>query len=182
MKNQKLQKVIPMVEIIKESNDDLNKNLFLKELSKVSDGVTLQITRISDAITSKRRNKNEDFIYIDFLILGDLIGKFVLNDDGTVKDESINVNGEIIAVPFTLNEADEFGNYTISKGKNLWNILNYGMKEKKMIPARNNSSIRCNYDEIAYALHDLNFNAIAKLVKSKDFNDYYRLEVNEKGE
>lgn len=169
-----------MVEIIKESNDDLNKNLFLKTLAKTNDGVNLQITRISDAIASKRRNKNEDFIYMDFLILGDLTGKFILNDDGTVKDETININGEIIAIPFTLNEVDETGNYTISKGKNLFNILNYGMKEKKMIPVNNNSSIRCNYDEIVAALSDLNFNATAKLVNSKDFNDYYRLEVNER--
>ena len=54
-----------MVEIIKESNPDLNKNLFIKELSKVADGVTLQISRISDAIPSNR-NKKEDFVYIDF--------------------------------------------------------------------------------------------------------------------
>ena len=58
--------------------------------------------------------------------------------------------------------------------------MNYGMKEKKMIPVNNNSSIRCNYDEIVAALSDLNFNATAKLVNSKDFNDYYRLEVNER--
>ena len=171
-----------MVEIIKESNDDLNKNLFLKELSKVADGVNLQITRISDAIASKRRNKNEDFIYIDFLILDDFTGKFELNDDGTVKDKTININGEIIAIPFTLNEIDESGNYTIGKGKNLFNILNYGMKEKKMIPMNNNSSIRCNYDEIKSALFDLNFTAIGVLINSKDFNDYYRLEVKEKGD
>lgn len=171
-----------MVEIIKESNDDLNKNLFLKELAKLKDGVNLQITRISDAIESKKRNNNDDFIYIDFLILDDFNGKFILNDDGTVKDETININGEIIAVGFTLSECDSSGNYIISKGKNLFNILNYGMKENNMIPGNNNSSIRCNYDEIKTALTDLNFNAIAKLIKSKDFNDYYRLEVNEKGE
>ena len=140
-----------MVEIIKESNDDLNKNLFLKELSKVADGVTLQITRISDAIASKR-NKKEDYVYIDFLILDDFTGKFILNKDGTVKDETNNINGEIIAIPFTLNEVDETGNYVIGRGKNLFNILNYGMKEKKMIPQNNNSSIRCNYDEIKSAL------------------------------
>jgi len=171
-----------MVEIIKESNDDLNKNLFLKELSKVSDGVTLQITRISDAISSKKRNDKSDFIYIDFLILDDFTGKFILNNDGTVKDETININGEIIAIGFTLSEIDESGNYTIGKGKNLFNILNYGMKEKNMIPKNNNSSIRCNYDEIKSALHDLNFKAIGVLINSKDFNDYYRLEVKEKGE
>lgn len=171
-----------MVEIIKESNPDLNKNLFLKELSKLSDGVNLQITRISDAIASKRRNKNEDFIYVDFLILDDFTGKFILNDDETVKDETININGEIIAIPFTLNEVDETGNYTIGRNKNLFNILNYGMKEKKMIPENNNSSIRCNYDEIKSALHDLNFNGVGVLVNSKDFKDYYRLEVKEKGD
>ena len=71
-----------MVEIIKESNDDLNKNLFLKELSKVADGVTLQITRISDAFESKKKNDKSDFIYIDFLILDDFTGKFKLNPDG----------------------------------------------------------------------------------------------------
>lgn len=170
-----------MVEIIKESNDDLNKNLFLKELSKVADGVTVQITRISDVFESKR-NKKDDYVYIDFIILDDFTGKFILNNDGTVKDETININGEIIAIPFTLNELDESGNYTIGKGKNIFNILNYGMKEKNMIPQNNNSSIRCNYDEIVDALSDLNFKAIGKLINSKDFNDYYRLEVNEKGE
>ena len=167
-----------MVEIIKESNPDLNKNLFLKELSTVADGVTLQITRISDAIASNR-NKKEDFVYIDFIILGDFTGKFILNNDGTVKDETININGEIIAIPFTLNEVDETGNYTIGRGKNLFNILNHGMKEKKMIPINNNSSIKCNYDEIVSALTDLNFKATAVLINSKDFNDYYRLEVKE---
>lgn len=170
-----------MVEIIKESNDDLNKNLFLKELSNVADGVTLQITRISDVFESKR-SKKDDYVYIDFMILDDFTGKFILNNDGTVKDESININGEIIAIPFTLNELDESGNYTIGKGKNIFNILNYGMKENKMIPQNNNSSIRCNYDEIVAALSDLNFKAIGKLIKSKDFNDYYRLEVYEKGD
>lgn len=169
-----------MVEIIKESNPDLNKNLFLKELSTVADGVTLQITRISDAIASNR-NKKEDFVYIDFIILGDFTGKFILNNDGTVKDETININGEIIAIPFTLNEVDETGNYTIGRGKNLFNILNYGMKEKNMIPANNNSTIKCNYDEIKSALMDLNFKGVGVLVNSKDFNDYYRLEVKEKG-
>ena len=113
-----------MVEIIKESNPDLNKNLFLKELSKADNGVALQITKISDAFESKKRNNNEDFIYINFLILDDLTGKFILNNDGTVKDETININGEIIAIGFTLSEVDESGNYTISKGKNLFNILN----------------------------------------------------------
>lgn len=171
-----------MVEIIKESNPDLNKNLFLKELSKADNGVALQITKISDAFESKKRNNNEDFIYINFLILDDLTGKFILNNDGTVKDETININGEIIAIGFTLSEIDESGNYTISKGKNLFNILNYGMKEKQMIPRNNNSSIRCNYNEIVAALSDLNFTATGKLIKSKDFNDYYRLEVYEKGD
>ena len=170
-----------MVEIIKESNPDLNKNLFLKELSDVTDGVSLQITRISDAIASNR-NKKEDFIYIDFIVLSDFTGKFILNNDGTVKDETVNINGEIIAIPFTLNEVDAAGNYTIGRGKNLFNILNYGMKEKQMIPKDNNSTIKCNYDEIKSALSDLNFKGVGVLVNSKDFNDYYRLEVKEKGE
>ena len=169
-----------MVEIIKESNPDLNKNLFLKALADKDDGVTLEVSRISDAIASKR-NKKEDFVYIDFVILDDFAGKFILNNDGTVKDETININGDIIAIPFTLNELDDAGNYTISKGKNIFNILNYGMKKKKMIPANNNSSIRCNYNEIVAALSDLNFKAIGVLVNSKDFNDYYRLEVLENG-
>lgn len=51
-----------------------------------------------------------------------------------------------------------------------------------MIPVNNNSSIRCNYDEIESALLDLNFKATSNLFKSKDFNDYYMLEVLETGE
>ncbi len=46
----------------------------------------------------------------------------------------------------------------------------------------NNSSIRCNYGEIESALMDLDFKGTSNLFKSKDFNDYYRLEVLETGE
>lgn len=165
-----------MVEIIKESNDNLNKNLFLKELAEKDDGVKLQITRISDAIPSNR-NKKDDFIYMDFEVLDDFVGRFTLNNNGTVKDETANINGDIIAIAFTLNEVDMNGNYTIGKGKNLFNILNYGMKEKNMIPESNKNSIKCSYKEIKSALLNLKFIATAKLVESKDFNDYLRLEV-----
>lgn len=170
-----------MVEIIAESNPDLNKNLFLKELSKKVDGITLKITRISDAIASNR-NKKEDFIYIDFLIIDEFKAPLKLDDSGKILNEIVDATGDIIAIPFTLSEVDESGNYIISRGKNLFNILNYAMKEKQMIPINNNSSIRCNYAEIESALSDLTFKAIGKLVNSKDFNDYYRLEVYEKGD
>ena len=93
----------------------------------------------------------------------------------------IDATGEIIAIPFTLNESDSTGNYLISRNKNIFNILNYAMKEKKMIPENNSSSIKCNYDEIKTALTDLKFKATGVLVNSKDFNNYYRLEVK-KGE
>ena len=165
-----------MVEIIKESNPDLNKKLFLKELSRVESGVALQVTKISDAIPSNR-NKKEDFIYIDFMILDDFIGKFKIDESNVILNETININGEIIAIPFTLNESDVNGNYTVGRNKNLFNILNYAMKEQQMIPENNNSSIRCSYSEIITALDFLTFNATAVLVESKDFNNYYRLEV-----
>ena len=167
-----------MVEIIAESNPDLDKNLFLKELSKVNDGITLKVTRISDAIAS-HRNKKEDFIYMDFLIIDEFKAPLTLDETGAIIPDIIDATGDIIAIPFTLSEVDENGNYTINRGKNLFNILNYGMKQHKMIPMNNNSSIRCNYDEIESALSDLDFRATANLVNSKDFNDYYRLEVME---
>ncbi len=165
-----------MVEIIPESNPDIDKNLFLKELSKVADGINLKIIKISDAMQSNR-NKKDDFIYINFLITDEFKGKFFLNNDGTVKDELTDICDDIIAIPFTLNELDETRNYTIGRNSNLFQILNYGMKKQKIIPINNNSSIRCNYDEIKSALMDLTFVGTANLVNSKDFNDYYRLEV-----
>lgn len=165
-----------MVEIIPESNPDIDKNLFLKELSKVADGINLKIIKISDAMQSNR-NKKDDFIYINFLITDEFKGKFFLNNDGTVKDELTDICDDIIAIPFTLNELDETRNYTIGRNSNLFQILNYGMKKQRIIPINNNSSIRCNYDEIKSALMDLTFVATANLVNSKDFNDYYRLEV-----
>lgn len=167
-----------MVEIIAESNPDLDKNLFLKELSKVDDGITLKVTRISDAIAS-HRNKKEDFIYIDFLIIDEFKAPLTLDETGAIIPDVIDATGDIIAIPFTLSEVDVNENYTINRGKNLFNILNYGMKQHKMIPMNNNSSIRCNYDEIESVLSDLTFKATANLVNSKDFNDYYRLEVME---
>ena len=170
-----------MVEIIPESNPELDKNLFLKELSKVSGGITLKITRISDAIAS-HRNKKEDFIYMDFLIVDEFKAPLILDESGAAKTDSVDATGDIIAIPFTLNEVDETGNYIINKGKNIFNILNYGMKQHKMIPVNNNSSIKCNYDEISSALYDLEFKATATLVNSRDFNNYYRLEVLETGE
>ena len=168
--------VLNMVEIIPERNPDIDKNLFLKELSEKSGGITLKIIRISDAIASNR-NKKDDFIYIDFLIIDEFKGKLILNDDRTVKNETIDVTNDIIGIPFTLNELDETKNYTIGRNKNIFNILNYAMKKQKIIPINNNSSIRCTYDEIKSALINLTFNSTAKLIKSKDFNDYYRLEV-----
>lgn len=165
-----------MVEIIPESNPDIDKNLFLKELSKAADGINLRIIKISDAMTSNR-NKKDDFIYINFSILDEFKGKFFLNDDRTVKDEITDICDDIIAIPFTLNELDETKNYTIGRNSNLFQILNYGMKKAGMIPINNNSSIRCNYDEIKSALINLTFVGTANLVKSKDFNDYYRLEI-----
>ena len=165
-----------MVEIIPESNPDIDKNLFLKELSKATDGINLKIIKISDAMQSNR-NKKDDFIYINFLILDEFKGKFFLNNDGTVKNEVTDICNDIIAMAFTLNELDETRNYTIGRNSNLFQILNYGMKKQKIIPINNSSSIRCNYDEIKSALMDLTFVATANLVNSKDFNDYYRLEV-----
>ena len=170
-----------MVEIIKESNPDLDKNLFLRALAKVDDGVTLKITRISDAIASHRK-KTDDFIYIDFLIVDEFKAPLVLDETGIAKTDTVDATGEIIAIPFTLGEINENENYTIGRNSNLFQILNYGMKQHKMIPVNNNSSIRCNYDEIESALLDLNFKATSNLFKSKDFNDYYRLEVLETGE
>lgn len=167
-----------MVEIIPESNPDLNKNLFLKELYKVADGINLKIVNISEPKESKR-NKNDVYIYIDFLIVDAFKGKLILNNDGTVKDEIIDATGDIIAIPFTLNECDETGNYPINRSKNLFNILNYAMKKTKMIPVNNHSSLKATFDEIKSALMNLTFKATANLVKSKDFNDYYRLEVRE---
>lgn len=170
-----------MVEIIKESNPDLDKNLFLRALAKVENGVTLEITRISDAIASNR-NKKDDYIYMDCLILDEFKAPLILDETGVAKPDDVDATGDIIAIPFTLGELDETENYTISRSKNLFNILNYGMKQHKMIPVNNNSSLRCNYDEIESALLNLKFKATANLVNSKDFNDYYRLEVLETGE
>ena len=167
-----------MVEIIKEANPDLNKDLFIKALAKVDDGVTVKITEISDAMASYR-NKNEDFIYINFLIIDNFKAALTVDETGVAKPDVVDATDDIIRISFTLGEANESGNYIISRGKNIFNILNYGMKQHKMIPENNNSKIVCNYDEIVTALVDLNFKAIGKLVNSKDFNDYYRLEVME---
>ena len=170
-----------MVEIIKESNPELDKNLFLRELSKVDNGITLKITRISDAIASHRK-KTDDFVYIDFLIVDSFKAPLILGENGVAKTDIVDATGDIIAIPFTLGEVDETGNYTIGRNSNLFQILNYGMKQHNIIPVNNNSSIRCNYDEIKSALLDLNFKGKSNLFKSKDFNDYYRLEVDETGE
>ena len=165
-----------MVEIIKEANPDLNKDLFIKALAKVDDGVTVKITEISDAKVSYRK-KNEDFIYIYFLIVDNFKAALTVDETGVAKSDIVDATDEIIRISFTLGEVDANDNYTISRSKNLFNILNYGMKQHKMIPENNNSKIVCNYDEIATALTDLTFKATGKLVNSKDFNDYYRLEV-----
>lgn len=168
-----------MVEIIPESNPDLNKNLFLKELSKLSDGITLKIVGISEPKESKR-NKKDSYFYIDFKIIDEFKAKLILNDDGTVKNETIDATGDIIAILYTLNEIDDTGNYLINRSKNLFNIINYGMKQHNMIPINNKCSLKATFDEIETALNGLTFKATANLVKSKDFNDYYRLEVLEK--
>lgn len=165
-----------MVEIIPEPNLNIDSDLFLKELSKVADGIKFKIIKISDAMQSNR-DKKKDYISVNLLILGEFKGKVYLNDDGTVNDELIDLTNDIIRVSFTLGELDETKNYNVYQRSNLFQILNYGMKKAGMIPINNNKSFRCNYDEIKTALMDLTFIGTAKLIKSKDFNDYYRLEI-----
>lgn len=170
-----------MVEIIKEPNAEIDKNLFLKELSKSANGITLKINKVSDAIASNR-NKKEDFIYIEFIIKDEFKAPLKKDETGAIIPTLINVTDDIIAIPFTLNEVDASGNYMISRNKNIFNILNYALKEKCMISENNHNSFKANYNEIKTALSDLEFKATANLVKSRDFNDYYKLEVLETGE
>ena len=77
-----------MVEIIKESNPELDKNLFLRELSKVDNGISLKITRISDAIASHRK-KTDDFVYIDFLIIDSFKAPLILGENGVAKTDIV---------------------------------------------------------------------------------------------
>ena len=116
---------------------------------------------------------------MDFLIIDEFKAPLTLDETGAIIPDVIDVTGDIISIPFTLSEVDDNDNYTINREKNLFNILNYGMKQHNMIPKNNKSSIKCNYDEIELALDGLTFKATANLVNSKDFNDYYRLEVME---
>lgn len=170
-----------MVEIIPESNPDLNKNEFLKVLyENYEDGIPLKVTRVSECIPSSR-NKDEDYIYIDFLISGECKGLITMNDGITDETTIFDASDDIIAIPFTIGEPDENKNYPINRKKNIFNILNYGMKKQGMIPANNTSSLKATYDEIKTAIEELEFIGTARLVKSKEFNNYLRLEVKEKG-
>lgn len=162
-----------MVTIIKEVNKDLDKNMFLQNL--VNKEVNLRIVRVSEPLQSRR--KNEEFIYIDFEVLSDFEGYFTQN-----KKQTDNIKGEIISIGFTLSEVNENNEYKISKGKNIYNILNYALKIKHMIPVNNNSSFFIAYDEIYKALNGLEFKATSTEVESRDFNNYYRLEIYEKGD
>ena len=159
-----------MVSIIKEVNKDLNKNMFLQNLLKKE--VILKIVRVSEPLQSRR--KNEEFIYIDFEVLSDFEGYFTQN-----KKETYNIKGEIISIGFTLSEVNENKEYRITKGKNIFNILNYALKIKHMIPINNSSSFFIAYDELYEALNGLEFKATSTEVKSRDFNNYLKLEVVE---
>ena len=125
-----------LVSIIKEVNKDLDKNMFLQNLLKKE--VILKIVRVSEPLQSRR--KNEEFIYIDFEVLSDFEGYFTKN-----KEQADNIKGEIISIGFTLSEVNENNEYKISKGKNIYNILNYDLKIKNMITTNNNSSIFFKY-------------------------------------
>lgn len=157
-----------VVSIIKEVNKDLDKNMFLQNLLKKE--VILKIVRVSEPLQSRR--KNEEFIYIDFEVLSDFEGYFTQN-----KEQADNIKGEIISIGFTLSEVNENNEYKISKGKNIFNILNYALKIKHMIPTNNNSSFFIAYDEIYEALNGLEFKATSTEVESRDFNNYLRLDI-----
>lgn len=166
-----------MVTIIKEANKSLNKNCFLKELKKQEAGIDLKIVKVYDPILS--RNKREDFIYIDFQVMEDFKGYFKDVEETNEIKQAENIKDEIIALPFTLSLSDETGNYKITNGKNIFNILNYGLKQKKLVPAGNDKGFYITFKEISEALSNLEFKGTAKEVKSNDFNNYLRLEVVE---
>lgn len=166
-----------MVTIIEESNKNLNKNSFLNELKKKQDGISLKVIKVYDPNLS--RNKREDYIYIDFKILEDFKGYFKDTAETNEIKQAENIKDEIIALPFTLSRTDETGNYKITTGKNIYNILNFGLKQKHMIPADNEKGFYITFKEINEALSDLEFKAVTKEVKSNDFNNYLRLEVKQ---
>ena len=166
-----------MVTIIEEANKNINKNCFLNELKKKQDGISLKVIKVYDPNLS--RNKREDYIYIDFKILEDFKGYFKDTAETNEIKQAENIKDEIIALPFTLSLSDETGNYKITNGKNIFNILNYGLKQKKLVPAGNDKGFYITFKEISEALSNLEFKGTAKEVKSNDFNNYLRLEVVE---
>ena len=159
-----------MVTIIKETNKELNKNIILKELHLQKKSIKVKVNNITEPRLS--RNKEEEYIYLDIEILEDFKGRF--QDDNKIE----NIKNNIIGFPFTLNKSYE-GNYKITKGKNIFSILNYALIKKGMIPEGNKNGFLISYDELKEALSDLEFKAISTLVKSNSFNNYLKLDVKE---
>lgn len=172
------------MDLIQTRNPNLFKDMFLETLYESKKIVTLQILSVSGTYPSIV-NDNDNF-YIEAKILSELPdckGYEVDNEGKPIKDErgnkkviKVNATGEIISLPYQLKPTDRQDLYKVSNKTNLFELLNFGLQAKGIVPKGNSQGFdNISIEEIQEGLTGVTMKVRAELHTKTKYNPYLKL-------
>lgn len=172
------------MDLIQTRNPNLFKDMFLETLYEQKKTVELKILSVSGTYPSKV-NDNDNF-YIEAKILSDLPnckgyevdreGKAITDERGNKKIINVNATGEIISLPYQLKPTERQDLYKVSNKTNLFEILNYGLQVKGIVPKGNSQGFdNISIDEIQEGLIGVTMKVRAILHTKTKYKPYLKL-------
>lgn len=174
------------MDLIQTRNPNLFKDMLLKTLYEQNKTIELQVLSVSGTYPSKV-NDNDNF-FIECKILSDLPdckGYEVDGDDKPIKDErgnkkviSVNATGEIISLPYQLKPTERPDLYKVSNKTNLFELLNFGLQDKGLVPKGNSQGFdNISIEEIQEGLTGVTMKVRATLHTPTKYKPYLKLMV-----
>lgn len=171
------------MELIKEPNKALKKELFLNCLYKHAEPIELEIIKVSDVFKSKLNNQPN--ISVDIEILEDIktlsykvngAGEFIYTETGEKEIAIINGKNNIVSLFYPLVKTREENKYIVSSRSNLFPLLNYAFKKNGLVQPDNTQGFNnVTLQEMKEALTNLKFEGMSQLVTNTNFTPYYKL-------
>ena len=174
------------MELLKERNEAITKNLFLSSLYEQKEPIKINIVNVSNIIKSKFGKLN---IFIDMEILTDFkeCRALKLNaNNEPEKDKNgndiiikMNAINNIIGLPYTLTKTDKENIFKVSNKSNLFPILNHALIKNGVINPENKQGFNISLQEIQENLNNLVCFVSVIYVTNTDYEPYFKLIVHE---
>lgn len=158
------------MELIQEPTNEFNKQDFYKSLNLYGHEIKIKCLDVSENVIKSSLN-NSYLIYLTFEILND----FPIYKKEDNKEIIINPLNQIIKIAYTIKQTRIKNIYEVSNHSNLYQLLNYALKNNKMINENNTKGFNISLKEIQENLKGTIFNIICILEKNTSYKPYYKL-------